>query len=265
MTEQVNIAEEIAELAVGLQSGGSKPGWQHLSRTFAVEPWSADFYGIIHAILVRLTELEKIISSSDMRVKTATAAIGHVRAIAMAFNHESLTQRWDQCGAQYVGNIHSDPILSLSASLSRFDYERPASDEAEEIIADAVQLLEWLESHQLEENDFIRGCIIVGVRQFIFRVQKLEWFGWEQSIASLREVIAAYLALQRGDFSQESHPMIVAMGKKLISGLGKALKIVSGARNVTDDAQFMFQAYGSIVKVASPATSYIAGYLSNQN
>lgn len=261
ISDQSNIAEDIATLFEGMSgANGALAGAQYLATVFEVEQYSLEFYEIVSAILGSLRHLEQIVDEVVTRERPRATAKTHIATLRSTFDQNGLQQQWNQFGAKRTANSVTDPILSLSHSLQAFDYTRPDDEEIEDFRADADELLKWLKEHQFEEQDFIRGCLIEGVERFLFRLDKLKWVGWGYAAESLREVVGAYLALERG-VDPTTMPTANAGLKKIASKLKKPLSLISKGRGVKDDAEFMLTAYHASSQFVKPTLGYIAGLL----
>ncbi|AHE52826.1 hypothetical protein NX02_05435 [Sphingomonas sanxanigenens DSM 19645 = NX02] len=116
----------------------------------------------------------------------------------------------------------------------------PNDAEQNELLELLGTLLGWLRGIQLKDRDFIRGSLIDGLERFEFRLRHIHWFGWDYAAASLREVIAAYLVLEKVTPTL-SNPDAEAVLMK-IGGFFKRMDgIVSGAKDIHEKADWVLQ------------------------
>lgn len=203
-----------------------------------------------------------IIAKTAIRPALRDLALTHVNAIGQAFAKDALMHQWDRNGSKYVAAPHRDPIHTLAGSLHQFDYDQPTPEQISELSKLADDLRTWLHEHQLEEQDFIRACLIDGINRFMFRLEKLEWVGWGYTLEGLRDVIGTYLTLQ-GKIDIEQEPIAAAAVMKLGSLLAKVSEFVSAGREGADNLDAVVKVLRATVNVAVPAATYIAGYLTN--
>ena len=257
MTEQTNVAIELAHICQSLAYPDERHGGEVLAERFQVAAYSPEFFEMLAIITGVTHQLEAALVSEQVHPAIAANATGHLQAIREAFSRQGLHGAWKGIGSQSLGAAHSDPILHLSGTLRSLDYIKPSPEELQEIIADARDLLQWLEEHEIEESDFIRLCIMDGVRRFIFRLEKIGFLGWPHAVESLKEVVGAYLALERGYIPAEM-PKTGAMMKKVTGALDLPIKILSKAREAKDNIEFVGLVYKGAVK---PGLAFIAALL----
>jgi hypothetical protein len=233
-----------------------------LAKTFNVDPWSAEFFQIAQSIVNRTIALEHLLVSVHTKTAVVEGAKVHLARIRQAFDLASLSNQWSQRGLAHVRPDQSSPIRMLSAGIpDEYGYPKLSAEEANEVIKLVNQLVEWLQGVQLSEKDFVRESLIEGLEQFRFRMERLQWFGWGYSIQSLRDVIIAYLILERG-LDAKAHPDVAAVAKKLCAGLKKIFGYASTAKDVADTGDWLVSCYRHAVKAAGgPALGYIAGLL----
>jgi hypothetical protein len=254
-------ARELAELCTELQVQTNKTGETFLAEKFEVEPWSREFFEIIFTITERCGMLQHIVGDLDLDEDFRGEMVKHVRAIMSAFSAQSMRGRWDQFGFVHVGAVNVGPLKALSATVrQRVAYRKLSAEELNEVLQEVERLLDWLREHQLEEQDFIRQAIIEGLERFTFRLKRLRWLGWGYTLETLREVIAAYMLLERQGIDPQSNPNGAAVLKK-VSGLIKTVyKRITVAKDVADTGDWLVRMYaaGSLVYHGVPQ---IAGLL----
>jgi len=258
--EATNIAEELHALCVRLDITSDVQGDQFLAESFQVEAWSQDFFEVLSGITERMDALLTLIDTLSIRDTVKANAKDHLGHMKRAFSRPALVSPWRQHGQPCVAPPRRDPILGLSAVLHTYDFDTPTQAEAAQIKADANELLCWLEEFQLSEKDFIRECIVVGLRRFLFQIERLEWFGWGGATAGLKEVMGAYLALERG-LDAEVHPQAVALMKKVIAKLALPLRLLARGREIHDDGEFALLVLQNSLRIGAPAATYVAGLL----
>lgn len=137
------------------------------------------------------------------------------------------------------------------------------SDEEFQELHDVVsELIQWLEQHQLSDRDFIRECIIDGLRQFLFRLDRLKWLGWGYSVESLKDVVMAYFALERG-LDVQADPVCGAAIQKIGTALKKVYGFTGAAKEVAETSDWALAFLRAALKFGGTGGSgYIAGLLS---
>jgi hypothetical protein len=260
MTEQTDIALELAELCDALRIATNKSGDDFLADEFAVEKGSAEFFQIIYAVVARTAALERILVEEGVSEPVLEGARAHLREIRSAFDRTSQSQPWKSIGIERVGSAHSSAIRMLSLGISRsHSYRRLSENELSDVLATAEQLIVWLKDHQIVERDFIRQNLIDGLESFAFRLSKLKWFGLGYSLETLNSVMAAYLALERG-LDLASNPDAGAAIKKIGQGMAKILK---AAGVLKDSAEVGEWVYGLLRAGAAYGGPFVAGYLTH--
>ncbi|MBI1402710.1 MAG: hypothetical protein GC147_05815 [Porphyrobacter sp.] len=124
-------------------------------------------------------------------------------------------------------------------------YPEISDEEREEILSEVAQLREWLEQHQVADQDFLRQAMIDGLRQFEFRLSRVRWFGYGYALNSLKDVIGAYFALERGYLDDGSMPIIGATLQKVGEGLKSIYQKAGFAKDAVERTDFIIRAYGA--------------------
>jgi len=259
LTEQTNVAIEFAHMCQNLAYPDERSGGEVLAERFQVAAYSPEFFEMLAIITGITRQLEAALASESIHPSIVSNATGHLQAIREAFSRHGLNGAWKGIGSQSLGAAHSDPVLHLSGHLRSLDYIKPSPDEVSEILADARGLLQWLEENEIEQSDFIRVCIIDGLKRFIFRLEKIGFIGWPHAIESLREIVGAYLALERGYIPAEM-PKTGALMKKVAAALELPITIISKAREAKDNIEFLTLAYKG---VGRPALGFVAGLITH--
>lgn len=261
MTKITDPAAELATVLSRLTTPSRKAGSQYLADHFGVEVWSLEFYQVIFAIVQRIEAVRSYLSNMAGFEHLIADLNPHLDALKNGFTTNSLQNQWDQLGSQYVSSEHIQPLKMCSAFLrSQVSYPDLSVDEREQVVAIAQDLLGWLQEHQLEEDDFIRQSLMEGVQHFIFRMERLEWLGWGYSLESLKSVVMAYVALERGNYSETEMPNAGAAVRKLAGGLRRVFEVVGVSKDVYERADFALKAYGALM-IAVQAPGTIAGLI----
>lgn len=255
-------ARELAELCQKLHNPGDATiGHTYLAAQFGVRGWSKDFYQIIFAILDRIELVKSIIIDLDLDTDVKSEALSHAEDLAGAFVSAPLQAYWNQGGSKNLAPVNVQPIKMLSSMVrQRMSYPKLSPEDVEELRVDVNTLLEWLREHQLSEQDFIRQALIEGLEQFMFRFDKLEWFGYGYAVASLRDIVSAYMALERSVTEPAAHPDAVAMMQKTAAVVRKIYNKVNVAKGVFEAGDFVLKAYGA-ASLAMTTYPGIAGLL----
>jgi hypothetical protein len=264
MAEVTDLALDLAELCDHLNVNSQQAGDDFLASHFGVDAWSPEFFQIIFVIVSRTVALEELITSTKANPAVIRGAAAHLVQIRQAFSKGPLRHAWNQQGQTLIGPAHSSPVRMLSAAIpDEHKYPKLAEDETAELKGMVEQLLDWLRNTQLSERDFIRQSLIEGLEHFLFRLERLQWFGWGYSVESLREVILAYIALERG-LKPQANPDAAAVLKKLKTVLRKVFGYASTAKEAAGTGDWILGCYRTVVTATSSgATGYIAGLLTN--
>jgi hypothetical protein len=172
-----------------------------------------------------------------------------------------LNNQWSHAQENFISATHVGPIRALSAQV-RGLYAWPKLNDAEikEVLDLADELVTWLTAHQLKEQDFVRQALIEGLEAFRFRLQRVGWFGWGYTIRSLRDVIGAYMALERGTPDLSASPDAAAVLQKVRAGISSIFEKIKLAKDVTDVADFTLRAYGATTLMVQ-GPKFVAGLL----
>jgi hypothetical protein len=236
-------AMELANLCDNLVHGQDVAGFTHLSQKFEVEPWSLDFYRIVFNVVERANYIKDLVKSIPDSSHIADDAIQHIDQLLIGFQPKSMNSSWNSFGVKYINPANIQPIKMLSPFIrGKVRYPELSPDEINEILGLVEQLIEWLEDKQLSDNDFIRESLIEGLKSFYFRLERLRWLGWGYTVSSLRDVISAYMALERG--IDASDPQATAIVKKTGSFIKKAYEKLGVAKDIADRGDFLIKAYG---------------------
>lgn len=234
---------ELASLCDSLAYGNDVTGYDHLAQKFNVDPWSLDFYQIIFCIVERANLIKDLINKMPESSHVADDIKIHIDDLLVGFQPRSMNSSWNSIGSKHINAKNIQPIKMLSAFMrTKYSYPELDSEEISEVLDLVEELIDWLKKHQLSENDFIRESLISGLSSFHFRLDRLSWLGWAYTVASLRDVIGAYLALERG--IPNSDPQAAAIIRKVGAGIKRIYEYVGVANDITDRADFLLKAYG---------------------
>ncbi|MEO1242343.1 MAG: hypothetical protein AAFX54_10575 [Pseudomonadota bacterium] len=248
MTEYTDPAKELAELFDLLNVPTDTTGDAFLASKFGVQPWSAGFYQIVFCIVERIDFLQSSISGLNIDDDLINDALSSLKQISKAFEREPLRLPWNHNGGgiNYLKKEHIQTIKMLSPEIRRtVSYPRISKDKRNEILDDIEVLITWLTEHQLKEQDFIRQALLDGLYALKFRLSHLNWLGWGYVLSSLRDVIGAYLALERGIPADNSAPDGEAVLKKMNAFLSEFYKKTNLLKDISENADFILKAYGA--------------------
>ncbi len=239
-------ALELVELCNSLIVSDRKPGTVILADRSGFPQWSGPFYRLIYSIIERTELVNSTLADCDIDPMVFVAAGTHLGGIREAFSPPMLSAAWNTSpSGMTLLREHTPPIRMLSTVIrQRIRYPKLTAEEASEIAEAAEELLGWLREHQLQEHDAIRAALVDGLEQFVFRARNLTWFGWGYTYQSLREVIGAYLALERGLEVELQAGMPGAMLRKVWNFLSTVGPVVGKAKDATDKGQFLLSLYG---------------------
>lgn len=188
--------------------------------------------------------LEEVINDLDTDEDIKADAIAHLGKIKTGFDYSCLTSAWNQRGQLYISRENFQAIKMLSSLVrEKVSYPKLTAEETEEVLALVDNLLAWLSEHQIKDNDFIRQALIDGLKQFKFRLEHLKWLGWGYTISSLRDVIGAYLALERGAGDPAQHPDASAVLLKTKSFLKEVYDRTKTAKDIYGVGDFVVKMY----------------------
>ncbi|WP_311031219.1 hypothetical protein [Mesorhizobium koreense] len=254
-------AKEIAAFCDALATGGSTKGDVHIANAFSVRPWSAEFLLILNAFMDRTELVISTIDRVDVDDDHRKEMKSHVRALQGLCSLKVLGATWNNSdgGLPLVKGASRAAVSSLSPSIRLWVwYPLLEEQERQGVLAQVEMIIGKLEELQLGDRDFIRQALIDGLRQFHFRLARLKWLGWGYTIAGLRSVITAYLALER-DFPNANENTSAAAAMKWTQGLFETVWKYTG---YAADAKSRYDVAALAFNVAHVAGPFIAGYLS---
>lgn len=244
-------ARELAELLTVLQGGNPNlQGDVFLAGHFGVDAWSQDFLRIIATIMDRLIELKMIVAELDLDDDYRAEMVGHVEQVASAFSLHGFVNPWSAIGAKQVSPHNVQPIKGLSGMVrQRIAYRKLSDEDLIELAAMIDELTGWLSKHQLTEQDFIRQALLEGLQQLRFRLEKFKWLGWGYALDSLRQVIGAYMMLERQDLDPQVRPDAAAMLVKTGAAIKAVYEKMQVVKGMTETGDWLLKAYGTLALV----------------
>lgn len=262
-------ARELADLLATLQMGENSkgPGSVFLAKKFGVEPWSHEFYRIIYTIMGRLSNITLIVDNldreHDIDEDFKVELIRHVEDIATAFSPSGLQAAWDAFGAKKMAAVNILSIRSLSVSIrQKIKYKKLNEEELSELTDIVEDLLIWLNEHQLYEQEFIRQALIEGLENLQFRLKHIQWLGWGYTLESVREVISAYMMLERDQIKNNANPDAEAMLKKVASALRVIHSRIQNVKSASETADWLLRMYAA-THLAQNHLPVVKGFLTS--
>lgn len=260
-------AKDIAELCQYLSEDVNNTGYSYLSKKFDLAPWSPEFYQILFCIIERIDSLSEIIKDLEIDDDQKEQAQSDLLQIRGAFHIQQLSVAWNNHQNGGFNNLlpeYTKPIKALSPVVrKKISYPKLSQEEKEDLLADVDQLSEWLFNHQIKQQDFIRQAILDGLDVFRFRLTVLDWVGWGYVLESLKEVIGAYMALERGFSSETDNPDSAAVLRKVSAAIKNFYDKTQLAREFSETGDFVLKTYGAVSMIAD--SSGIGGILTGPN
>lgn len=244
-------ARELAELCETLSQYDNARGYSYLANRFNVNPWSAEFFQILFCIMERINFVEALVGRIDADDDVKAELIRGLRTMRSAFSESSLSTNWKSPGGpDFLKPEYWRPIKALSGQVRRLaPVPKLNTGECDELIAQLDELVTWLNERQIVDQDFIRQALIDGLKQFRFRVEKMQWVGWGYTLAGLRDVIGAYLVLERG-FGQVENSTNAAILKKVGEFIKSAYSKLEAAKDAAETGDFILRVYGAYSFIA---------------
>lgn len=255
-------ARELVEMLEMLQApDSSSTGAEYLANKFGVKAWSQDFHKIIAAIMDRLAQLSEIVSDLTLDDDFRSEMLAHINDIAVAFGPGAFQNAWRSYGIDRLSRQNLQPLKGLSGQVrQKIAYRKLSDGEIDELLTSVAELISWLKEHQIVEQDFIRQALIEGLEGLQFRLKRLKWVGWGYALEGLRDVIAAYMLLERQELKVNENPDAEAALRKV----GALIKDVYGklqtVKTVAETGDWILKAYGAATLVLQ-GTATIKGLL----
>jgi hypothetical protein len=232
-----------------------------IAKAAEVQVWSREFFQIIFEILKRFDFVSNEISKLPLDEDVKDQALKSVRTMRSVFASKTLMNHKIQQVNNTLSATNTTILKMLSAQVrENVSYEVLSSEDRENLVNDVSELILWLQNIQSEDKDFIREALIEGLSNFLFRLDRLEWFGSGYTIQSLKEVIGAYLALQGIAATDDGNELITAMMMKTKALVLRAFELLKVAKDVSDTAGWGLKAYGAISLIGDGSAT-ISGLL----
>jgi hypothetical protein len=263
MPSTTDPARELSDLIRGLNIDTRFRFDEQLAKNFDTEAWSSEFYQIVFTISTRIDELidltDQLPLDEDHKIETKD----NLRVIKQAFGPNGLQNTASHALSNYLSPAQVKPLIGLSGlARSVRSYPKLDQDDQDELIEMVDDLIGWLTDHQVSEQDFIRQALLSGLYQLRFRLERMNWLGWGYTLQSLREVISAYFALERGITPDSSNPPAQAMHKFVGDFVKEFLKKAGIAKETLETGDFMLKAYGAVQLLISGKAT-VAGLLTH--
>ena len=255
-------ARELVELCESLQVNTGTSGEALLAAKFDVPEWSPEFFQIVFTIVERCSLVKRLIEDLEIDDDYKEEMADHVSIIMRAFSADAMKQGWASFGYSRVSAVHVGPLKAISGLVrQKVAYRRLSEEELNELQSEVATLIEWLSTHQLAEQDFVRQALIEGLNHLNFRMRRIQWLGWGYTLDSLREVIAAYMLLERGGINKQDNPDAAAVLQKVGTVIKSVYDKVQTAQSITKSADWIARAYtaGSMIYAGKPVVTALLG------
>lgn len=235
-----------------------------LGGKFQVVPWSQDFYRVISTIMDRIEALKFVFMSLELDDDYRQEMGRHLDDIALAFSPASFNNEWRGYGLARLGLENVQPVKVLSGLVrQKISSRKLSQDDLAQIVSEVIDLIGWLEDHQLSEQEFIRQALIDGLKHLLFRLERFRWLGWGYTLESLREVIGAYLLLERQGINTNVNPDSAAVLFKVGGVIKSIYEKLEKVKSLTENVDFVLKAYGAVSLIQAGAST-VTGLLSSQ-
>lgn len=244
-----DLALDLADICSSFNAEGNIRGDDFLAKQFGTRVWSNEFMEILSEIRKRIARLEHLVNQLDLDAQIASDLKGACSSIARAFEVQALHTTWNTGGggSQLLGRENWRVIRQASTSLRKINrYPRLSEQEVLEAVEETKTLLKWCVEHQIEQFDYLREAIIIGLRKFEFRLQHYRWLGWEYSLEPLKEIHHAYDWMGRKEVSPNDYPSYAAMNKLVGEFLAKKYGQILKIKNVADTGVWAFTVYQAV-------------------
>lgn len=231
-----------------------------LAAVFGVGKWSKEFFAILEEITKRIEHLRLVIAELELDEDLAEAVEGEINAICKLFETEHWSYKFE-ARTDEVSPENLRMIRLIEPRIASIQQYPAISDEERAVLCDDIdQLILWLSDRQMQQNDFIREALIKGLQEMRFAIDKMRFFGWAYAAASLRGVIAAYMALERMEVSPANTPDAEAVLKKVRGFCEDFYSRMKMAKDFGEVADFSLRLYGA-ASLALTSFRGVAGYL----
>lgn len=254
-----NPARELVEFCQWIESIPSKENTTaaHIGKALRIKPWSVEFYRFAIFINGRFDRVLELVESLSIDKDIIEESKDQLEVLRSPFTEPGFRSPWNPTGGNLNNNskaklsqLNRAPIKALSSEIQRLvAYPKLDSETRQSIDSECAELQAWLEDHQLSEFDFIRQMIIDGIKSFREDLQR-EHFGTEYILNSLRELIEAYMLLERTPqffgSGLVNQPDYGAMLKKVGSTLKFTYSKINFVKSTLETGDFVLKAYGAL-------------------
>lgn len=268
--KKTNVAKQLAKMCerlsavpAGDQVKPNSAGATILALHWGVEVWSADFLKILRLCVERFDKAEVLVlamTSDDEDARKSSLQL--ISKAKSTFQHPGINASW-QGQQSSVSNRLKDVVTPLHQVSMAFNHYEPefeyTLEERDELLGLVSELIVWMKGAQLADGDFIRELLISGLVDFEFSLQKLEWVGTPYALATLREVIGSYWALEREYTKLAEHPNAEAILKKTEKVVKVAYEKIATAKGVVETGNWALAIYNSTLLLAAPQVQKLIG------
>jgi hypothetical protein len=264
MSKLSDPARDFTDLCLKIRNAPANVGGaESLAAQFIVAAWSTDFMLILASIHQRIEALRIMIEETDLDDDIKATARGCLERVRHAFSMVGLANPWQHAIDNFLTDNNLTPIRMASGYVRvNHGYYIPDENELSELSGDIESLIDWLSKINIHEKDFIRSSLIDGLQGFLFRINRVGFFGWPDSFESLKAVVSAYMALERGMPDPNVSPPYEAMVKKVSDFLRKTFERVKFAKDVSETGDWLLRGYGALQAIGHLQPS-IAGLLTH--
>jgi hypothetical protein len=261
MAIQTDPAREFADFCMRLRDPVGTSGAEYLAGKFGIPAWSTDFFSAIFIINKRIDTLDTLFQGMDLEEDLKRMASSQLGVVKQAFSQSGLSNNWQNSISQNLTDAQLFPIKMASGYLVKsHGYSVPDGEELDSIILELNSLIEWLEQIDVVDNDFIRSALIDGLKAAQIRITKVEWYGWLDAFDTMREVISAYLLVERGMPDVGVSPPYEAMFKRSGLFIKKFYDSVKFTKEAVEAGDWLLRGYGAVALIGH--SNQIAGLLS---
>lgn len=254
-------ARELADFLKGINLRPNQKSDIGLAGLWNVPEWSSEFFQIIFSISRRIDEVKGLVQQSALDDDLKNEMNIHLETIRQAFGPNGLQNRWEHTTQSFLNPTTIGPLSTLSGVVRPMrSYPKLGSDEIDELLEMTRELYSWLLDHQLSDQDFIRAALIEGLETVIFRLERVQWLGWGYTVTSLKEVIAAYMALERGFPDSQANPNAAAIIKKAGTYIKSFYEKTGVVKEVAETGNWLLGIYGGVMALTH-GPSQVAGLL----
>lgn len=258
MPTKTDPARELSDLIKSLHLQVDQRFDFGLAQLFGVNAWSSEFYQIIFTISSRIDELIALTDTLPLDDDHKAETQDGLRTIQQAFGPNGLQNNFNHSQRHYLSPAQVTPLSTLSGLVRPIRvYPKLNDDEQAELLAMINELVGWLEAHQLSDQDFIREALLEGLGTLRFRLERINWLGWGYTLQGLRDVIAAYFALERGFPQDGSNPPAQAMLKHIGDFVRSFFEKAGFAKETVEIGDFMLKAYGTVQLLLAGQTTIV--------